>query len=159
LTSRWLEDREPYVCLMGGRDPFEEADLVSGVVFCSSSRWTASEKRRQKAGSRTFAIVRGARVDRETFRMLDLTLPVSRMKHLCDLEVMSRKLSRIADAIRGSSSWIYMGDDEKTYWKGKTKRVAETGTGRSELYQCSNDFGSTNFEDAGSPGQIVRNER
>jgi hypothetical protein len=43
---------------MGGLDPLEEADLVSGVVFCSSSRWTAIEKRRQNAGSRTFAIAR-----------------------------------------------------------------------------------------------------
>jgi len=43
---------------------------VSGVVFCSSSRWTAIEKRRQNAGSRTFAIARGGRMDRETLKVL-----------------------------------------------------------------------------------------
>ena len=52
--SRSAHDR---ACFKDGREPLEVAERASETVFCSSSRWTAMLKRRQKAGSRTLAML------------------------------------------------------------------------------------------------------
>jgi len=53
----WTRSSQDSVCFMGGLDPFDVPETVSGRVFFSSSRCTAVEKRFQNAGSRTLAMV------------------------------------------------------------------------------------------------------
>jgi hypothetical protein len=56
------------------------------------------------------------------------------------------------------SIWVMMkrriGKARQKEWQ----RLVQEGVNCASAHG-KNDFGSTNFEDAGSPGQIVRNER